>query len=296
MRIKLIINPVSGDGSGRRSLYKIVKIFEKAKVDFSVDVTRGRAPDEIGSGKDLATKAINDGYDTIIAAGGDGTINEVVNGIVNSDITFGVIPVGFGNDFVKALKIPYKIDKACEIILAGRTKLIDVGIINNKYFANSVGFGFDGEVLHEAIKTRGKLHSIVRYVIGVVKVFFTFTGIKFSMILDDTREINVDALMVVISNGSYEASGFPFNPDAELDDGFLNICLVEKMRKVSTLYHLFLAMYGKHTSSKYIKFFKAKSIFIKAENILFGHMDGEPVTDYSFDIKVLPQKLKILVP
>lgn len=290
MKIKLIVNPVSGDGTGRRSLYKIVKIFDKAKVNFSVDVTRGN------DGKDLALKAVNDGYDTVIAVGGDGTINEVASGIVDSNVIFGVIPVGFGNDFVKALKIPYNINKSCEVILNRETKLIDIGVINNKYFANSVGFGFDGEVLHEAIKTRGKLHSIVRYLIGVAKVFLTFTGIKFSMILDERVHLDVDALMVVISNGAYEASGFPFNPDAKLDDGFLNICIIERMGKISTLYHIPLSVYGKHTSSKYVKFFKARNVYIKSDNTLFGHMDGEPISDNSFDIKVLPQKLKILVP
>ncbi|MEK6646188.1 MAG: diacylglycerol kinase family protein [Candidatus Firestonebacteria bacterium] len=294
--IKFIVNPISGDGKGKNAALQIENYFKNKKTNYSIDLIPH--PGKISF---LVKNAVNEGYDIIVAVGGDGTINGVVNEVFGENVLFGIIPVGFGNDFARHLRIPKNISKACKIIENANTIPIDVGKIksrgaNDKYFINSVGFGFDGLVLHDAEKSRGKAHSLVRYIVSILKTIRLFKSIKLKIMLDKTYEIDTDTLMIVIGNSAYEAGGFKVTPNAKLDDGLLDICILKKMSKFQFLIHMPKAFYGNHMDSSLVMTYQAKTIDIFSDSVLYGHIDGEKIQSTHYNIKVIPKILQLIVP
>ena len=162
MKTELIINLTAGGGKPRPHLKTIFKCLKENGFNFKVSYTSHH-----GEAVELAQKAADRGIDLIVSIGGDGTVNEIVNGIMKSknDPSLGIIPLGWANDFIKSTDIPSDIIEACKILIKGKTKKIDVGVINNQiYFANICGIGFDAEVALLANQIKSK-HPICAFLV-----------------------------------------------------------------------------------------------------------------------------------
>ncbi|NLD72598.1 MAG: diacylglycerol kinase family lipid kinase [Chloroflexi bacterium] len=301
-RIKVIVNPLAGRGHAGRMSPQIQQAFQELGADFDLVHTR-----QAGEAVDLASQAIADGFDTVVAVGGDGTSHEVVNGIMAQSNghpvgTLGCIPGGSGNDFAVMSGAPVDLRKACEQIVRGETRLLDVGEVTldgqlTRFFDNAVGIGFDGWVTYE---TRGVrlVRGMALYVPVVLKtIFSSIQPMRITLTTDgESRETTI--MMAVICNGPREGGSFLVAPDAEFDDGLLDLSLTEWMPRLSMLGMVPRFIKGTHVHDPRVRIERARSITVASDDPLMVHVDGEILSGPAHEVRVrlLPASLRVISP
>jgi len=300
LKTELIINLTAGGGKPRSHLKTIFKYLKENGFNFKVSYTSHH-----GEAIELAQKAADKGIELIVSVGGDGTVNEIVNGIMQSknDPILGIIPLGWANDFIKSVNIPPDVTQACKILVQGKTKKIDVGVINKKiYFANICGVGFDAEVAQYAnqIKNRHpnwRILSAFVYIFATIKKLLSPFRCHNVKIKIDEQEIRAKILFIAISNGKIYGGRFKITPEAILDDGLLDICLVEEMGRFKYLSIIPKVFKGTHGSIKGISFYKAKEIIVQSSEPILAQVSGEVIEGQkNYTITLQPKKLKLIVP
>jgi diacylglycerol kinase (ATP) len=238
----------------------------------------------IGHGIELAEHAALQGYDIIAAAGGDGTTNEVINGIMNASkqgksATFGVLPTGRGCDFAFNVGASSDPVKACQNLIHNTVKKVDLGIISSpgmvpRYFDNQLGIGFDGIVTVEAKKLK-YLRGMALYLPVVLKtVFLVQEAIPATVVCDD-KTFELSAVQISVANGSREGGGFFMTPDAKVDDGFFDVLFVHDVGKMGMLKLIPHFTKGTHLTLDSTELHHAKKVTIRSEKNLIAHFDGE---------------------
>ncbi|MEL6824274.1 MAG: YegS/Rv2252/BmrU family lipid kinase, partial [Calditrichota bacterium] len=207
----LILNPAAGRGEAARKKDALVRAFDNIAPNLEVHITA--AP---GDARKIAGR-YRDAGQVVIVAGGDGTVHEVINGLVGGNAAMGVIPIGSGNDFVKMLSLPTELGDAINVIKANRRKKIDLGKINDVWFSNGLGIGFDADVVVEANKIE-RLRGFLIYLVAVLKTLRTFTNRTVKIEVDNTI-VEKSIFMISVGNGSCQGGGFYLTPDAKIDDG-----------------------------------------------------------------------------
>ena len=265
--IRFVINPSAGKHKNLKKLEKdIKKLFPQAEFIYTK---------RAGHAKELALEAAQKNYESVVAVGGDGTINEVTQGLVNSNTALGIIPCGSGNGFARLIKMPLKDSLKClEIIKQNHTKKIDVGQANNEYFLNVVGLGFDALIAHKfaTSKRRGKLPY---FKIGI-KEFFNYHPTKYNLTFDDGKELEINPLCVAFANGTQYGSNFFIAPKALLDDGLLDMVLIKPTNIFKMLLGLPNFLKDGLSPIKLTETQKIKSVEIVSKAPFYYHIDGEP--------------------
>jgi len=300
LKAELIVNLTAGGGKPNHHLETVLKYLKENGLNFKVSITSHQ-----GEAVELAQRAADNGAELIVSVGGDGTVNEIVNGIMKSknDPSLGIIPLGWANDFIKSTDIPSDIIEACKILVRGKIKEIDVGIINEKiYFANICGVGFDAEVAQLANQMKSK-HPNLRILSAFVYVFatvkkllspFSYHDVKIKF---DGQEIHSKILFIAISNGKFYGGRFKITPEAILDDGLLEVCVVEEMGRLKYLMSIPKVFKGTHESIKGINFYRAKEVVIQSSVPILAQVSGEVIEGQKeFSITLLPKSLKLIVP
>lgn len=296
---KLICNPTAGRGRAGRLLGDVQTLLHSLGVTNTVALTHCA-----GEATTLAAQAFADGCTRVIAMGGDGTLNEVVNGLVqaqppdkqtNGRAQLGVIPVGTGNDFVKMLGIPQDWRTACTRIAQGQTHRVDVGRINGRIFLNNVGIGFDAQVGIEAKKIRWLSGHAVYLAALARNMLLSYRTPEVSVHLDHIK-IKQSITLLTIGNGRCSGGGFWLTPDAQVDDGFFDICLVRGLSKAQMLALVPSAMKGTHITAEPVRMSRARQITVSSADPLPVHADGEILyTDaHHLEIGLLPAALDVL--
>lgn len=281
-RIKLIVNPSAGRGGvKKRVVYTIEQALKRMGVEFSISYTEAH-----GMARDLAASAVEKGFGLIVACGGDGTVNEVLNGMVDSDAVLGIIPCGRGNDLALSLGIPRRVERACMLLREGYVSLIDIGRINGRYFANSVGIGFDGHVAWEAQRVRS-------YLCGILCAMARYRPQEASLELNGMR-FRDRFMLIAIGNGKSAGGGYYLTPDAELNDGLLDLCAIEDIPSWRLLINLPRALRGTHIELPYVRYYKTERIDVVCKNPILAHVDGEVIQETAYRIEVLPRRLRVL--
>jgi YegS/Rv2252/BmrU family lipid kinase len=276
-------------------------------MNFDYKITFTEAPlDAI----ELAETAASD-HDVVVAVGGDGTANEVLNGIVRANqkapdrpTSMGLIPIGQGNDFGFGVGIPLDTQAACNLLQSGFRKTIDVGSVRGgdfpqgRFFGNSVGIGFDAVVGFVALRQK-PLHGFPSYLLATLKTMFLYYKAPKVRIQFGDQESIQQTLMVSIMNGRRLGGGFMMAPDAIMDDGIFDLCIVDQVSRfrIATLIPHFLK--GTQASQEPVATAKSERISITAlEGSLPAHADGETLcTDGAkLEIEILPRALDIIAP
>ena len=285
------MNPAAEKGDCESTIWPCVeKHFKERNITY--DLERTSFP---GHGTILAKKAVEDGFDTIVSVGGDGSANEIINGIAGSNVTFGIIPAGVGNDFVKMIGLSVKnTEEACNTILEGYTKKIDIGLVNEKYFLNMVGIGFDGEVAEAKAKSPKYFRGFYAYLIQLLLLALTYKPKNIKIKIDGVS-IEANMLALSIGNGRYAGGGFKLTPDAEIDDGLFDICLIKYPGVLGIFWNTPKVPTGEHIHLPITTMFKANEITVSSDSLLTAHVDGEVVKEKTFHLKILPQALRLLV-
>lgn len=288
-KIKFIINPVSG--VGRQKI--VEKLVEETidKVKYLYDISYTAAPHHATF---LAQEASKDGYDIVVAVGGDGSINEVAQGIVGTETKLAIIPTGSGNGLARHLQIPFDIRKAIQVINIGNDKLIDTGVINESLFLNVAGVGFDAKIAIEFAKCKKRgFWSYLK--VGVIH-YFGYKEKNYT-IYANGNVYKRKALFISIANSDQFGFNTSIAPGATIDDGELELCIMRKPNLL-TLPFVFSKIYTKriHTS-KYYEVIKVKEAQIVRKKKNTIHVDGDPMkTSNILDIKINPKTIKVIIP
>jgi YegS/Rv2252/BmrU family lipid kinase len=305
----VIANPIAGKGYGAKAVARIKQCLDGQGLRFDL-VTTARA----GEAVELAQRAMENGYETIVAAGGDGTYQEVINGMLagsDDEIVgnLGIIPVGSGCDFAWTVGVPPDVEGACARLAGGRMRIIDLGKVTvdamdtetaleahpqsqgvTRYFDNAVGIGFDGVVTAECRKFK-RLRGMALYLPAVLKtVFLSFKAprsvIEYEVdgqgpqaLSDPTeqpmRRLEKTVLMATICNGQREGGGFLVAPNAVNDDGLFDVCLADNIPRLQILGMIPHFMKGTHVDKPPVTMLRSRHVVISSPDPLIAHADGE---------------------
>ncbi len=300
----VILNPHADKGRARRREQQIVDIFARDGHKVVVAYT------EQGTGaSELARKAALEGRNTIVAAGGDGTVNEVCDGVLKAlseqDIekpSVGIIPIGRGNDFAWGMGIPKDIEKACALILKGNKRLIDVGLAvggkypQGKYFVNGLGVGFEPLVNFIASDFK-HVTGTPSYVLALIKILIHYPDPYDVELTLDGKVLRLKTQQVSICNGRRMGSAFLMGPDALFDDGYFDVVFAKEPVPSNKLVPIALTFFkGGQVKLPQFQVVRAKSIkMVSFDNPLPVHVDGEEISKgcMAFSVELFPSILPV---
>jgi YegS/Rv2252/BmrU family lipid kinase len=286
-KITLIVNPIAGGRKRKGNMINFIKeYFSLRGHELTLKQTTGR-----GEATEFAQQAVDNKADIVVAVGGDGTINEVGSGLVNTDVTLGIIPCGSGNGLARSLNIPQNVEQACKLILEGNISSIDVGRANERYFFLVAGIGFDAKVgkRFDDYPNRG---AISYFYLGA-KEFFVYKPewVKISI---NSEIFEIKPSVVAVANGQQYGNGAIIAPDAKLNDGLLDISIVHRLsffQLFGALPKLFKGQIKKFANAE---FHKSQTICIERKAPALVNIDGEPILESPVvECSVLPNALKV---
>ncbi|MBM4461818.1 MAG: diacylglycerol kinase family lipid kinase [Chloroflexi bacterium] len=293
---RVIVNPASGAGAVRRKWPRIQRMLSETGLPFDHEFTQGAL-----HGTELAKEAVAKGYELVVALGGDGTINEVVNGLIGpagrSQADLGIIYTGTANDFARSLGLPRNLRQSCSLLTSPKRVEVDVGAVEyvcrgelkQRLFVNVAGAGFDAAFLQAAVTSLRPLGAKLPYVAGLFKVIMTFPPKDFLVSLSDGTE-KWRALTVLVSNGRYAAT-MPFACDADLVDGQFEVMplgFLEMLQAVPKAYLRFPDSYGK------AKYKRSSFVQLESQQCLQVEADGEVLGELPARMWVLPKALRVV--
>lgn len=295
MRIKVILNPYANRWRARDQAAATEAAFRAAGVECDLVIT-----DQPGDGIGLAETAANEAYDAVVAAGGDGTINEIINGLLRAagdgpTKPFGIVPLGTANDFNLMAGLPKAIDESVAVIAGGRTRRIDAGRVNDRYFINNSAAAMEPMVTIENIKMK-RLSGEVRYVAALLKALIRLKPWQMALHWDGGGYEGPAYLLSVCN--SPRTGGFMMAPGALLDDGLLDMVFAPQVPKGSVIAILLKLMRGEHIHHPAVTFQRVTAIDLTSRPGTPLHSDGEVFTESAGQVsyRVLPGRVTLLSP
>lgn len=301
MKIQVIINPKSKNGNN----YSLVSTLWKKFSHCLVDIQQTYYPKHA---TDIARKAVKENVDTLVVVGGDGTVNEVLNGIAGTDVALGIIPAGTANDLASHYHIPADAIKACDIILERCVHRTDVICVNGMCYITGGGIGLPCEVANIAnrIKRNGRIGRLLVKMLGsnlyILSVLITLmqkcTQQKLLFIKSNGSFFMVDTLSLMVDNQSFLGKNFLMSPGAVNDDGIFDICLIENSKsRMQILLILMKVLTGKHIHFPSVWTWRAGELVVYSQKPLMYFGDGEIFEEgLEFKIKIFPRALNVIVP
>ena len=280
---KVIVNPVAGANATYHRWPHISSLLNHLGISYDYQYTEG-----IGHGIELACQAASDGYRRLVAVGGDGTVNEVVNGILaaggNSPASLGVVNTGTGSDFVRMLGLPRHYSDGCRCLLSEKRRTIDVGVVQchkdgrlvERAFVNAAGLGFDAEVAKDKQERPPRFRGTIPYVLGILRTLTGYHNKQVTIEVDGRKEER-RVLSVVAANGRFFGGGMKVAPYAELEDNLLDVLTVGDFGKTELLLTFPRIYRGTHISHPKVSMEKATNISVSSQELFLVHADGEVI-------------------
>lgn len=292
MKHLFIINPAAGKGRTRELIPKINALFSNIPDVHQIEIT-----EKPGHGSEIARRYSGEGECRIYSVGGDGTLNEVLNGMIGSRSSLAIIPCGSGNDFVRSLHMEGYYEGLLEDLVHGRECLLDAARVNDRYFINISSVGFDAEVAWNArnYKRLPGISGSLAYVLGILTAVFRYGGSELHIEVDG-RRMTQKCLLSAIANGRYYGGGMLPVPHAQIDDGQLEVCLIQPVSKIKILALFPRLMKGTHVGMREVSFHSGRKITISSEEELSLNIDGEITRSKSMVFEIAPQAIRIVIP
>ncbi len=282
-----IYNPAAGSGLGKKIGQQTEEMLKSKSLPVQTVMTS-----HPGHATELAKQAAQSHAKTAIAIGGDGTALEVARGLMGTETALGIIPAGTGNDFRKTLGIDASPEKALQTILEKEAKPTDVGLLNGQLFLNEIGTGFDVAVLDYAQKAKKYCRGLLPYLFGVLRALFTFRPIPVSYKIDDQEAEKKDVFVIAAANGGIIGGGIVIAPDAKVDDGLMDIIIVDRIKWYKLPLRLIGLLQGKILTFPETHFTRASQLSFSAPDMRLN-VDGEIVTASEAVVEIQPGALKI---
>lgn len=291
-RARIIYNPTSGRELFKKNLPEVLETLEIAGYETSCHATTGE-----GDAQEAAKKAVENGFDIIIASGGDGTLNEVVAGVSEFEKRpkIGLIPMGTTNDFARAVHIPRDIKKAVEIIVKGDSIPVDVGVVNDRYFINIAGGGRITELTYDVpSKLKTMLGQLAYYLKGIEML----PSIKSTKVrIEYDGEVFEDEAMMFLVGLTNSVGGFEkLAPSSSINDGMFSLLILKKVNIAEFIRVASLALRGEHLSDPHVIYKKAQHIKVTSEDKVLLNLDGEYGGDIPATFQNLYRHIEVFVP
>lgn len=284
-KILVILNPAAR-GERARSLRKTIEGFSEGLI---VQETR-----RTGDAKKLARRAVEQGFQTIVAAGGDGTVNEVVNGIGDADVTLGVLPVGTMNVFALELGIEGRdLEQAWRVIARGHTREIDLPMANDAYFVQLAGIGLDAEVVRQTTPEFKKALGPISYVLSLAQVAARKPP---RIVATDEAGSSREGSFVLVGNGRYYGGPLVLFRGAQLDDGLLDVVVFKNQSHWDVIRYVQAIVFGDHTMLADVEYFQTAQLRVAADGAVPVELDGEVVGEAPFTFGFSSRRLRVLAP
>lgn len=305
-KLYVILNPRAGRGLAGRRRNELEQALQAKAIPFELVTTPTQ-----GSATALSHQAIQRGYQRLVVVGGDGTLNEVANAVLShyvqsaTRVALGIVPLGTGSDFIKSFEgfVPNDIAGAVARLAVGRTRSIDAGCVSvtsptyqgSHYFINNLALGIDAHVADEGQKVT-QFKGVAVYLVAALRALARYR-LQIMTVRFDGTELRRRFLLATVANGRCQGGGFWLTPDARLDDGLFDLCLVEKLRLDQIVRYVPLAMRGKHTTLPHVWMARSNRVEVEYTAPALIITDGERVvTDArSATVTLLPQALDVIV-
>ena len=298
---RLIVNPVAGAGKTAKKWPQIMGLLQNMGLNFEHDITE--AP---GHARELAKAAAEKGYELVVSVGGDGTINEVVNGLYDTgnmaEVTLGIIATGTGHDYIRTIGIPWAYQEACKCLQNPGKFAADLGVVEyfsggqmvKRLFVNFAGLGFDAEVVKTTTQKYKALSSTASYLTGLFAALFFYQNKKVILTMDgEATERKV--CTVLVSNGKYGGGGMLAAPEADLTDGLLDVLIIGNISKPDLLWSLPRVYKGTHLTHPKVSLKKAREVEIQSTEAISLQADGELLGGLPARFYVLPGALNVAI-
>ena len=295
MHSLLIVNPAAGSGKPLGLLEHLKHTL--APVVGAVVVTQGA-----GEAERAAHSAKENGFEAVLVAGGDGTINEAVNGLLTAgeiSLPLGLIPMGTQNVLAHELGLPASdLEATLAMLQAGRLRQIDVGLAGSRYFVLMAGFGFDAQVVQEVLRPVKALLGPAAYAFATVGALATYRSTAIRLRLDG-EEVRSEAFLVVVANAaSYAYRQIKLTPFAALDDGWLDICVFERAPtdRVGFASQMLAVLAHRHLRDPRVRYYRGKQLILESDPPIQGQVDGDTFGMTPLTISIVPCALSVFVP
>ena len=295
----IILNPAAGRGRAGDIRKRLVSCLQQKKIPFQLELTRGA-----GHATEIAFR-MSKSFKTIVAAGGDGTVNEVVSGIVGRRIAIAILPIGSGNDFSKVLGISKKIDHAIDAMINGARILLDIGKViywnhweekRERYFINTLGMGLDAEIAKETKQIKF-LRGLPLYLLAAIRALQKHSPNEYKITEDKITKVE-RAFFICAGNGCFEGGGFKLLPNAKPNDSLLDICILGVMpihKAIATIPKL---INGTHENLQKVSMWRSQKFIVEAKNTFILHGDGEIFEENTLraEVKIAPSHISFIIP
>ena len=298
---QVIVNPAAGAYSTKRKWPRIRELLRRIGLSFDFQYTEG-----VGHAIELAKMAASRGCQYLVVVGGDGTVNEVANGVLCANepknVALGIVNTGTGSDFARSIGIPRDYASACSFLTSQRRRIVDVGVVEyqskgqtlQRFFVNAGGVGFDATVVEAVEKLPKYFGGTIPYLIGVMRTLFTYKNK--SVVLRVGNEVERSRILnVVVANGSYLGGGMYIAPQAKLDDSLFDIVIVGDIGKFELLKALPTVYNGTHIHHPKVSMKKASRLSIESPERMLVYADGELLGEGPASFWLVPSALSIVV-
>lgn len=290
----LIVNPAARHGETS----KLVPVIEHLLLNLPHELV---LTEGAGHATELAAAAVD--YDLVVAAGGDGTMHEVLNGLMRHAAetrpALGLLPTGSGNDTRRTLGVPEDLTKASLVLSTGELRRFDVGVCNGTYFNNSFAAGLDAKVTAKAVeyKVTKQRDGLWLYLTALLNVLFTdLHSHRLSISFDGEEARDYDTLIIAMTQGRTYGGGFLITPDADPTDGLFDVCMIDPLGLPEALIRLPFVIAGKHKNMKPVHMSRSFSAVIESDRPLPAQIDGEVLVASRYEVTMLPGAIECLVP
>ncbi len=293
-RTFVICNPHSNRDRHRPLIPKEIKALEEAEIDFIYAITENPMDEYY-----MAVEAIQDGFDTVVASGGDSTVSNIADAILTNrpDARFGILPMGTGNDYATGNGIPRAIGQAVEVLKRGHTEKRDVIKIEDRYSVSLVGFGFD--ITMSEIHLNNKLlKGKLLYFWSIIEAIFKHRGHFIRVETDGGEVFEGKSLMLNLGNNRISGGGYPTCPKADMTDGKMDVMFIEDCRPGTRLRMLQLVQKARHLEHKLVHYTQTESVTVTSEVPIAYHTEGELFYTEKKEVtaRIIPARLNLIVP
>src|SRR5579859_648033 len=291
----LIANPTAGSYTQhQRQIEETIAFLQSHGWQVDLRLTR-----VAGEARTLAEEAVAQHMDIVVAIGGDGTINEIIQELAGSETALGILPTGTMNVWAREIGIPLDSEGAQEILLHGRVRRIDLGKVNERYFLLMAGIGFDGEVTHAVEKRPAKRLGILGYLLVGAWLGLGYPAFR-AMIEIDGRLMKTNALQIIIGNTQLYAGAMKYTWKARCDDGLLDICIVRRQSMVGRIIVMMSFLFNHSHRSRLVRYEKGRSVTVYTRYPVAIQIDGDPAgytsVEEPIEVSIAPRVLKVIVP
>jgi diacylglycerol kinase (ATP) len=278
--MRIIANPKAGHGRGRRAVARLRSVLDARRIDYHLLLTEGP-----GHAVELARAAVASQPSRLTVVGGDGTLSEVINGVLGTGVEIAIIPAGTGNDVARTMKLPYNdLLDSVDIALSGRSRAIDIGAERERCFVSGFGVGFPSLVAEQSRRVKW-LGGSAAFAIAVFTALHRMRPIRIRLILDGEGE-DLTCTSVLVQNTPYTGGGLLIAPDAVVDDGWLDVVVIGPIRKLDLLVNFARVYEGSHRHHPAFSVYRARRVQIETDELLPKMFDGDVFGSAPVDIEV----------